>query len=134
MRIENVKTKLKSSKKKSRENKNWNQNPDPTKTVQFLHMKKAGRDSLRNNIVKNKPNYYNETVHIVSFDSFLSSLGWILNLEFCLQKLLTFYQKLLWNIRSRLNSSTFWVFRPVFKCLFKIGAFCTQKKILIKYI
>ena len=24
-----------------------NRDPDPTKTVQFLHMKKAGRDSLR---------------------------------------------------------------------------------------
>ena len=55
------------------------------------------------------------TLHTVSFDWFLSSLEWILNLKFCLLKLLIFYQKLLWNIRSRLNSSTFWVFEPVFK-------------------
>ena len=53
--------------------------------------------------------------HTVSFDWFLTGLEWILNLEFCLLKLLIFYQKLLWNIRSRLNSSTFWVFRSVFK-------------------
>ena len=53
-------------------------------------------------------------MHTVSFDWFLSGLEWILNLEFCLLKLLIFYQKLLWNIRSRLNSSTFWVFEPVF--------------------
>ena len=44
-----------------------------------------------------------------SFDWFLSDSEWILNFEFCLQKLLTFYQKLFWNIRSRLNYSTFWV-------------------------
>ena len=53
--------------------------------------------------------------HTVSFDWVLSGLEWILNLEVFLLKLLTFYQKLLWNIRSRLNSSTFWVFRPVFR-------------------
>ena len=29
-----------------------NRDPDPTKTVQFLHMKKAGRDSLRNKMLK----------------------------------------------------------------------------------
>ena len=45
-------------------------------------------------------------VHTVSFDWFLSSLEWLLNLHFCLLKLLIFYQKLLWNIRSRHNSST----------------------------
>ena len=56
-----------------------------------------------------------QVLHTVSFDWFLSSLEWILNLEFCLLKLLIFYQKLSWNIRSRLNSSTFWVFRPVFR-------------------
>ena len=56
-------------------------------------------------------------VHTVSFDLFLSGLEWILNFEFCLLKLLIFYQKLLWNIRSRLNSSTFRVFEPVFKYL-----------------
>ena len=50
-------------------------------------------------------------IHTVSFDWFLSGLEWILNLL----KLLTFYQKLLWNIRSRPNSSTFWVFEPVFR-------------------
>ena len=55
------------------------------------------------------------TMHTVSFDWFLFGLEWILNLEFCLQKLLIFYQKLVWNIRSRLNFSTFWVFRPVFR-------------------
>ena len=33
----------------------------------------------------------------------LSGLEWILNLEFCLLKLLIFYQKLLWCISSRLN-------------------------------
>ena len=72
------------------------------------------------------------TLHTVCFDSFLSSLGWILNLEFCLQKLLTFYQKLLWNIRSRLNSSTFWVFRLVLRSKLML---CAQKmKILIKHI
>ena len=47
--------------------------------------------------------------HTVSFDWFLSGLEWILKFEFCLLKLLIFYQKLLWNIRSRLNYSTFWV-------------------------
>ena len=35
-------------------------------------------------------------LHTVSFDWFLSSLEWILNLEFCLIKLLK-YQKLLWT-------------------------------------
>ena len=53
-------------------------------------------------------------LHTVSFDWFLSGLEWIINLEFCLLKLLIFYQKLLWNIRSRLDSSTFWVFEPLF--------------------
>ena len=56
---------------------------------------------------------------------FLSGLGLIIYLEFCLLKLLTFYQKLLWNIRSRLNSSTFWVFEPVFRY---VEAFCTQNE------
>ena len=51
----------------------------------------------------------NHPVHTVSFDWFLSCL------EFCLLKLLTFYQKLLWNIRSRLNPSTFWVFESIFE-------------------
>ena len=54
-------------------------------------------------------------VHTVGFDRFLSSLEGILNLEFWLLKLLIFYQKQLWNIRFRLISSTFWVFRPVFR-------------------
>ena len=44
-----------------------------------------------------------KTMHTVSFDWFLSGLEWILNLEFCLPKLLIFYQKLLWKIRSKLN-------------------------------
>ena len=34
-------------------------------------------------------------LHTVSFDWFLSDLEWIVNLEFCLLKLLIFYQKLL---------------------------------------
>ena len=34
---------------------------------------------------------------------------------FCLLKLLIFYQKVLWNIKSRLKSSTFWVFEPIFR-------------------
>ena len=45
--------------------------------------------------------------HTVSFDWFLSGLEWIINLEFCSLKLMLFYQKLLWNVRSRLNFSTF---------------------------
>ena len=36
-------------------------------------------------------------------------------MDSCLLKLLTFYQKLLWNIRSRLTFSTFSVFRPRFR-------------------
>ena len=60
---------------------------------------------------------------------------WILNLEFCLQKLLIFYQKILWNMRSRLNSSTFWVFRPVFRYVCsKMKLFVQRMKILIKHI
>ena len=80
------------------------------------------------------------TLHTDSFEWFLSGLEWILNLEFCLLKLLIFYQKLLWNIRSRFNSSTFWVFRPVFinvwsKSSFAINhnyqcAVCTNQSIL----
>ena len=74
-------------------------------------------------------------VHTVSFDWFLSHLEWILNMEFCLLKLLIFYQKLLWNIRSRLNSSTFWVFRPVLRYVWSKLKLCAQKmKILIKHI
>ena len=46
-------------------------------------------------------------LHTVCFDWFLSSLEWILSLEFCLLKLLIFYQKLLCNIRSRLDLSDF---------------------------
>ena len=49
--------------------------------------------------------------HTVSFDWFLSSLEWIINLEFHL----IFYQKSLWNIRSRFNFSTLWVFESVFR-------------------
>ena len=63
------------------------------------------------------------TVHTESFDWFRSGLEWILNLEFCLLKLLTFYQKILWNIRSRLNSSTF-EFLSLY--LIKIFIFCAQ--------
>ena len=39
--------------------------------------------------------------HSISFDWFRSGLEWILYFEFCLLKLLIFYQKLLWNIRYR---------------------------------
>ena len=46
-------------------------------------------------------------LHTESFDWFLSSLESILDLEFYSLTILTFYQKLLWNIRSNLNSSTF---------------------------
>ena len=53
-------------------------------------------------------------LHTVSFDWFLSGLEWILNLEVSLLQLLIFYQKLLWNIKSRFNSSTYWVFRSMF--------------------
>ena len=48
-----------------------------------------------------------QALHTVSSDWFLSSLESILICKFCLLKLLIFFQKLLWNIRSRLNSSTF---------------------------
>ena len=38
-----------------------------------------------------------------------------------------FHQKWLWNIRSRPNSSTFWVFEPVFKYVWsKSTIFCAQ--------
>ena len=71
-------------------------------------------------------------MHTVSFVWFLSGSEWILNLEFCLLKLLIFYQKLLWNIRSRLNSSTFWVFRPVFRYVWsKLKLFAQKIKIFI---
>ena len=57
-------------------------------------------------------------MHTVSFNWFLSGLWWIISLQFCLLKLLIFYQKLLYNIRSRLNFSTFWVFESVSKSSF----------------
>ena len=51
----------------------------------------------------------------------------VLSLEFCLLKLLIFYKKLLWNIRSGLNSSTFWVFEPVLKYVWSKSSFlCTK--------
>ena len=76
-----------------------------------------------------------QTLHTVSFDWFLSGIEWIINLEFCLVKLLIFYQKLFWNIRSRLNSSTFWVFRPVFGYVWsKLKLFAQKMKILIKHM
>ena len=75
------------------------------------------------------------TMHTVSFDWFLFGLEWILNLEFCLQKLLIFYQKLVWNIRSRLNFSTFWVFEPIFRYVWsKLKLFAQKMKILIKHM
>ena len=76
-----------------------------------------------------------QPMHTVSLDWFLSGLEWILNLEICLLKLLIFYQKLLWNIRSRLNSSTFWVFEPLFKYVWSKSSFFVHKaSILIKHI
>ena len=78
---------------------------------------------------------FQAAAHTVSFDWFLSGLERILNLEFCLIKLLIFYQKLSWNIRSRLNSSTFWVFEPVFRYVWSKSSFFVQKaSVLIKYI
>ena len=65
------------------------------------------------------------TVNTVIFHWFLFGLEWILNLAFCLLKLLIFYHKLLWNIRSRMNSSRFWVFEPVFD---QNWAFCTKNE------
>ena len=83
-----------------------------------------------NNKIKHLP-----SMHTVSFDWFLSGLEWILNLVFSSRKLLIFYQKLFWNIRSRLNSSTFWLFRPVFRYVWSKLKLCAQKlKILIKHI
>jgi hypothetical protein len=81
------------------------------------------------------------SMNTVSFDWFLSGLEWILNLQVlesklqllkvCFLKLLIFYQKLLWNIRSRLNSSTFWVFEPVFKYIWWKSSFlCTKLQFL----
>ena len=69
-----------------------------------------------------------QLLHTVSFDWFLSSFEWILTLEFCLLKFLIFYHKLSWNIRSRLNSSTFWVFEHVFKYVWSKSSFflCTK--------
>ena len=63
--------------------------------------------------------------HTVSFDWFLSCLEWVLNLEFCLLKILIFYQELLWNISSRLISPTFWVFEPVYM-FDQNWSFCTK--------
>ena len=69
------------------------------------------------------------TFHTVSFDWFLSGLEWNLSFEFCLQKLLAFSQKLLWNIRSRINSSTFWVLRPIFRDMFDQNLHFLSKKL-----
>ena len=70
---------------------------------------------------------FNWQLHTVSFDWFLSGLEWIHIFEFCLIKLLIFYQKSLWNIRSRLNSSTFWVFEPVFRYVWSKLRFLHKK-------
>ena len=52
-----------------------------------------------------------------------------------LLKFLTFYQKILWNIWSRLNSSTFRVFEPVFRYVSSKSSFFVQKaSILTKHI
>jgi hypothetical protein len=66
-----------------------------------------------------------DPIHTVCFDWFLSGLEWIVNLYL---KLLIFYQKLLWSIRSRLNSSTFWVFRPLFRYLWWNLSFSTKNE------
>ena len=72
-------------------------------------------------------------MHTVSFDWYLSGLEWILNLEFCLLKLLIFYQKFYGE--SGLNSSTFWVFEPVFKYIWSKSSFFVHKaSILFKPI
>ena len=86
--------------------------------------------------IVNVPNrIYFQGLHTVSFGWFLFGLEWILNLQFCLLKHLMFYQKLLWNIRSRLNSSAFWVFEPVFKYVWSKSSFFVHKaSILIKHI
>ena len=79
--------------------------------------------------------YHSIALQTVSFDWFLSGLGWILKLEFCFLKLFIFYQKSLWNVRSRINSSTFWVSEPVFIFVWsKLKLFAQKMKILIKYI
>ena len=67
-----------------------------------------------------------ESLHTVSFGWILSGSEWNLNLKFCLLKLLIFYQKFLWNIRSRLKFSTFWVSEPVLTCLIKIFILCVK--------
>ena len=78
--------------------------------------------------------YEPDTLHTESFDWFLSGWEWILNFGFCLLKFVTFYHKLLWNIRSRLNFSTFWVFEPVFRYIWWKSSFFVQKaSILIKH-
>ena len=59
--------------------------------------------------------------HTVSFDWFLSGL------ELCLLKRLIFYQKLFWNIRSRLNLSTFWFFEPAFRYIWSKSSFLFKK-------
>ena len=74
------------------------------------------------------------TMHTESFDWCPVYLEWIINLEFSSLKLLIFYQKLLWNIRCRLNSSTLWVFRPVLDMFDPNWSIFAQKMILIKYI
>ena len=91
---------------------------------------------LKRQIKKIRPKIpFFDPLHTVSFDWILSGLEWIINLEFCLLKLLIFYQKLLWNIRSRLNSSIFWVFEPVFKYVWSKSSFFVHKaSILIKHI
>ena len=72
-------------------------------SVTIFNAAKTSLPSLLENVIVGG----NSALRTVSFDWFLSSLESILNLEFCLLKLFIFYQKLLWNIRSRLHSSTF---------------------------
>ena len=70
------------------------------------------------------------TVHAVSSCQFLSSLEKILNIEFCLLKLLIFWQTLSLKIKSRLNFSTFWVCKPVIRYyLSKVKLFHQKKNV-----
>ena len=83
---------------------------------------------------KYSKNFTEQSMHTVSFDWFLSGLEWILKLEFCLLELLIFYQKSLWNIRSKLNSYI-WVFSPVFIYVWSKLKLCAQKmKVLDKRV
>ena len=108
----------------------WELSPISMKNAKHKHSASISSKSL-----VSKRYFLQDHRTLLVFDWFLSGFEWILNFEFCLLKLLIFYQKLLWNIRSRLNSSTFWVFRPVFRYVWSKLKLCAQKTtILIKDI